>query len=198
MGKQLLVLGAGGHGKVVREIALSLLDIDGKPLYESVDFLDDNSEDAIGKIVDPEKYQDKYSDVFCGIGNNTVRRQLLNQAENWGFHIPILIHASAYISPSAVIKAGTVVEPKAIINANTVIHRGCIISVGAIVDHNVIVNEFVHVNAGAIVKAGAKVKSGRKLEAGEVVLGYSTAQYKPDELRVQEYKEQFDTEPSFL
>lgn len=198
MGKRLLVLGAGGHGKVVREVALSLFDINGNPVYEAVDFLDDNSVDAIGKIVDLENYRDKYSDVFCGIGNNTVRKQLLDQAERLGFHIPVLIHTSAYISPSAVIEAGTVVEPKAIVNANTVIHRGCIISVGAIVDHDVVVNEFAHINAGAIVKAGAKIESGRKLEAGEVVLGYGTAQYKPDELWVKEYKEQFGSDPSFM
>lgn len=154
MGKRLLVLGAGGHGKVVREVALSLLNIDGKPVYESVDFLDDNSENAIGKIADLEKYRAQYSDVFCGIGNNTVRKQLLDQAKELGYSIPVLIHASAYISPSAVIEAGTVVEPKAIVNANTVVYRGCIISVGA------------------IVKAGAKLESIRKLEAGEIVLGY--------------------------
>ena len=183
MGKRLLVLGAGGHGKVVREVALSLLDIDGKSLYEAVDFLDDNSVDAIGKIVALGKNKDKYSDVFCGIGNNNVRKQLLDQAKELGYSIPVLIHPTAYISPSAVIEAGTMVEPKAIVNTNTVVHRGCIISVGAIVDHDVIVNEFVHVNAGAIVKAGASVESGRKLEAGEVVLGYGAAQYKPGEVK---------------
>lgn len=198
MGKRLLILGAGGHGKVVREVVLSLFNINGKPVYDAVDFLDDNSVGAIGKIADLEKYQDKYSDVFCGIGNNSVRKQLLDQAENLGFHIPVLIHPTAYISPSAVIEAGTVVEPKAIVNANTVVHRGGIISVGTIVDHDVVINEFVHVNAGAIVKAGARVESGRKLEAGEVVLGYGTAQYKQDELWVKEHKEQFGTEPSFM
>ena len=168
MGKRLLVLDAGGHGKVVREDALSLLDIDGNPVYESVDFLDDNSVDAIEKSADLEQYRDQYSDVFCGIGNNTVSKQLLDQAEQLGSNVPILFHASAYISPNAVIEAGPVVEPKAFVNANTVIHRGCIISAGAIVDHDAIFNAFVHVNAGAIVKAGARVESGRKLEAGEV------------------------------
>ena len=154
MGKRLLVLSAGGHGKLVREVALSLLDIDGKSV-KSVDFLDDDSEDVIGKIANLRKYRAQYSDVFCGIGDNTVRKHLLGKAEGLGFHISVFIHASAYISPSTVIEAGTVVEPKTIVNANTVIHRGGIISVGAIVDHNVIVNEFVYVNAGAIVKTGA-------------------------------------------
>lgn len=198
MGKRLLLLGAGGHGKVVREVALNLLNIDGNPVYDSVDFLDDNSDEALGKIANLEKYRDQYSDVFYGIGNNAVRKQLLGQAEELGYLIPVLIHSTAYINPSAVIEAGTVVEPKAVVNANTVVHRGCIISVGAIVDHDVIVNEFVHVNAREIIKAGARVESCRKLEAGEVVLGYGAVQYKPDELWVKEHKEQFGTEPSFM
>lgn len=172
MGKKLLIIGAGGHGRVVREVALSILDKEGKPAYETVDFLDDNAKDAIGKLVDLKKFKNSNNDVFCGIGNNTIREQLLNQAEKLGYSTPVLIHPSAYISSSAVIEAGTVVEPKAIVNANTVVHRGCIISVGAIVDHDVVVDEFAHVNAGAIVKAGGKVERSKKIEAGEVVPGY--------------------------
>lgn len=172
MGKKLLILGAGGHGKVVREIAISILDKCGQPVYEVVDFLDDNSKAAIGKIAELEKFKDKYSAVFCGIGDNNMRKQLLNRAEKLGFAIPALIHPTSYISPTAVISSGTVVEPKAIVNASSVVHKGCIISVGSIVDHDAEVGEYAHVNAGAIVKAGARVESGRKLEAGEVVLGY--------------------------
>lgn len=92
MEKRLSVLGAGEHGKIVREVALSFLNIDGTSVYESVEFLDDYSEDAIGKIADLEKYQDGYSDVFCGMGNNTVRKQLLDQAEELGYSIPVLIY----------------------------------------------------------------------------------------------------------
>lgn len=198
MRKRLLVLGTGGHGRVVREVALSLLNIDGAPVYEAVEFMDDNSEDAIGKIDDLVKYRDQYTDIFCGIGNNRIRKQLLDQAEELGYSIPVLIHPTAYIGPSAVIESGVVAEPKAIVNANTVVHRGSIISVGAIVDHDVVVNEFVHVNAGAIVKAGARVENGRKFEAEEVVLGYGAARYKPDEQWVKEHKEQFGIEPSFM
>ena len=64
MGKRLLILGAGGHGRVVREVALSLLDIGGKPAYETVDFLDDNSEKAVGKMSSLEKFKNEYQDVL--------------------------------------------------------------------------------------------------------------------------------------
>lgn len=62
--KRLSVLGAGGYGKVVREIALSLFNIDGKPLYEAVDFLDDNFVDSMGRIADLKRYKGNCTDVF--------------------------------------------------------------------------------------------------------------------------------------
>ena len=177
MSKNLLILGAGGHGKVVREVALSIVD-GYMPRYSKVDFLDDYADNAIGKIQDLKDYVEIYDDVFCGIGNNFVRKDLLKKAEKLGYEIPILIYPTAYISASAVIGKGTVVEPKAIVNANSIIGKGSIISVGAIVDHDVIIEKYVHVNAGAICKAGSKIEEGRKLEAGEVVLGYETARAK--------------------
>lgn len=162
----LLIIGAGGHGKVVKEVAESL------NIYEKIDFLDDNSPEAIGKISDMINLRADYNAAFVGIGNNAFRLELLNKLEALGYDIPILIHPTAYISKTAKIDKGSVVEPKAIVNANTVVKEGCIISVGAIVDHDVVVNEGVHCNAGSICKAGSVVEACRKLQAGEVVLGY--------------------------
>ena len=60
--KTLLIIGAGGHGKVVAEIAMAVG-------YQKIAFLDDNAPEAIGKIRDIEKWMD-YTEGFCGIGNN--------------------------------------------------------------------------------------------------------------------------------
>lgn len=165
MAKKLLIIGAGGHGKVVKEIAESLG-------YEDIAFLDDNSSESIGKIADLQKFVKEYQYAFVGIGNNKFREELLERLEQEGFEIPVLIHPSAYISRSAVIGKGTVVEPMAIVNANSKIGAGCIISVGAIVDHDVVLEDCVHVNVGAICKAGSFVAKETKLEAGQVVKGY--------------------------
>lgn len=165
MDKKILIIGAGGHGKVVKEVAEACG-------YKKVDFLDDNSSDAIGKIQELNLYLNEYENAIVGIGNNLFRNEMLDRLKKAGYQIPVLIHPTAYVSPSAIVSEGTVIEPLAIVNANSQVCKGCIISVGAIVDHNVVLEECVHVNAGAIVKAGARVVQNRKLEAGEVVLGY--------------------------
>ena len=165
MKRSLLIVGAGGHGKVVAEVARDCG-------YEEIAFLDDNSDEAIGKINEMQKFTSLYKEAFVAIGNNKVRGEILTQLKATGYEIPVLIHASAYISRTAKIQRGTVVEPKAIVNTHADVGEGCIISVGAIVDHDTKLEECVHVNAGAIVKAGATVEAYVKLEAGEVVLGY--------------------------
>ena len=163
--KKLLVIGAGGHGMVVKETAEAIG-------YDKVDFVDDASSIAIGKVSDLANFVDEYKEAFVGIGNNNFRKTLLDKLEQYGYSVPVLIHPAAYVSKSARIEVGTIIEPMAIVNANSKVGKGCIISVGAIVDHDVELQYCVHVNAGAICKAGSKVEECRKLQAGEVVLGY--------------------------
>ena len=192
--KRLLIIGAGGHGKVVAEIAENIG-------YEEIAFLDDNSLEAIGKISEIEKFKDQYRDAFVGIGNNRLRGELIHKLQDYGYTVSALIHPSAYVSRTATIGIGTVVEPKAIVNANSHIGEGCIISVGSIVDHDVEIGACCHINTGAIVKAGGKIESFRKLEAGEVVGGYESARVKhadSNDIFAKEYQEQTGIEVSFF
>lgn len=160
--KKLLIIGAGGHGYVVKETA----EIVGE--YEKIDFVDDNCEIAVGKITDLEKLHQSYDSAFVSIGNNVFRNQLMNKLENMGYELPILVHPTAYVSKSSKIGAGTIIEPKAAVNANVFIGKGCIVSVGAVVDHNAVVGNYCHINAGAVVKSGIGIQDCTKIDAGQV------------------------------
>lgn len=163
--KRLLILGAGGHGKVVGEIARACG-------FTEVKYLDDNSEMTLGKISDLPLYRNQFTYIALGIGNNEVRQKLYEEATKLGYSLPILIHPSAYVSSSAVVLEGSVIEPKACVNANSNVGKGCIISIGAIVDHDVIIGDYVHINAGAIAKAGSHIDALAKIDAGQVVGGF--------------------------
>lgn len=164
--KRLLIIGAGGHGRVAAEVA--------EACGYKVSFLDDQpSEGVVGALSDIDAVKESYDEFFVGIGNNSKRKFLHEELELKGLRVATLVHPTAYVSPSAAIDAGTVIEPKAIVNTKSVIGKGCIISVGAIIDYDAVIGAFAHVNAGAICKGGARVEPGTKLEAGEVIHGFN-------------------------
>lgn len=162
----LLIIGAGGHGHVVKEIAEDTNN------FDKIDFVDDNCPDAVGKIEDLHKLHDLYDSAFVSIGNNKFREELISKLIEIGYNIPTLIHPTAYVSKSCKIGSGTVIEQRAVINANATIGNGCIISVNAVVDHDTLIGNVVHINAGAIVMSGVNVDNYVKIDAGQVVKGF--------------------------
>lgn len=170
MGKKILLIGAGGHSAVVTETILSLKNEKDNLIYECIDYLDDYSEKAIGKVQELQAIGKKYDEAFCCIGNNILREKIIVEILNLGMNLPVLIHPSAYISPSASIEPGTIVEPKAIINSNSNIGKGCIISTGAIIDHNVKIENYCHINAGVVCKAGSIIKVKSKLDSPNPIM----------------------------
>ncbi len=162
---RLIILGAGGYGKVVHDLALR----SGK--YTEILFLDDNSDEdgVIGKCADYEKFINDDTVLYPAFGNNEYRLLWLEKFKARKIGVLSLIDETAYIAPTAKIEIGTIVLPKAIINSGSVVKRGCIINCGSIVDHDCIIEEGVHISIGAIIKSENRVPRLMKVEAGTVI-----------------------------
>lgn len=158
----LLILGAGGHDQVVKEIARKTRK------YEKIDFLDDNSRNAIGVFADYAIFLNKYKYAFVAIGNPDIRKNWQQKLVQKGYEIPSFISKSAYVSKSSNIKRGSVIMPKTVVNANVQIGEGYIISAGAIVDHDFKIGQYCHINAGAIIPSYSIVPYFTKVNYGEV------------------------------
>ena len=95
--KELIIIGAGGHGKVVADIAQKT----GK--YNKISFLDDADIQecinlpVVGKTNDFKKFIET-CDIFVAIGDTKKREEWTKVLENAGATIPTLIHSSAIIS----------------------------------------------------------------------------------------------------
>ena len=158
--KGLLIIGAGGHGKVIADIASAL----GK--WDQIAFVDDKYPDlkqvldwpVIGGMEDFRMHRQEYPDVFVAVGDNAVRQKITIWSEEAGFHLPSLIHPRAAVSRLAVIGAGTIINSQSAVNANAKIGKGCIVNTGATVGHDCVLGDFVHVAPGASL-------------AGETVIG---------------------------
>lgn len=164
MKKRLIILGAGGHGKVVADIARKA----GK--WENIAFLDDNSTvkesvgfEVIGKIDDATKHIAD-SDFFIALGNNALRGKLQNDLISKGAFITTLIHPSAVIGEDVEIGEGTVVVAGVVINFSVRVGRGCIINTNSSVDHDSIIGDFVHISPG--VNIAGNVNVGKRCWVG--------------------------------
>lgn len=158
----LLLFGAGCHGKVVKETAELM------GCFDKIDFVDDNTElgNTVGRCIDYRKFLGEYKYAFPCFGNNVLRLKWLNILIKAGFELPVIVHPTAYISPSTKIGDGTIVEAKAVINTDTIVHKGALIGIGALIDHDCKIGACVHINCGAIIKDGSSVKRGKKVDSG--------------------------------
>ena len=157
--KRLVILGAGGYGRTVQDIARQLN-------YTTI-VLDDADPDH--PLSSFQSYINSSTYFIQAFGNNAFRMEWVNRIEDSGGQLAALIHPTAYVSPTATINPGTVILPHALINTDVVVERGCIINLGAIVDHGCILEEGVHIAPGAIVKGENQIERLSKVEAGEVV-----------------------------
>lgn len=162
--KSLLILGAGGFGHMIQEMA-------GILGYERAVFLDDavKGADVVGKCCDYRAFVKNYDTAVAALGDNGMRLYWTEKLMEAGYHVPPMIHPSAVVSPSAVIGNGTFVMQGAVVNTHTVVEHGVLINSGAVVDHDSYVGCGAHIGLNSVVKANCKIDSKRKVEAGEVV-----------------------------
>lgn len=161
----LLILGAGGQGQVVKETAQSMY------IFEKIDFLDDdpNKTTAIDSCEHYQKYVDEYPIAFVSFGKNDLRAMWIEKLEKAGFILPKIVHREASVSPSAIIGSASIIEAKANVSANVIIGKGCFVSSGAIIDHDAVLNDCCHIDCGAMVKGKCTVASLRKVQSGSIV-----------------------------
>ncbi|MEG0388942.1 MAG: acetyltransferase [Niameybacter sp.] len=155
----LLIVGAGGQGKVVLDCAQNM------KCFDEIHFLDDKKvgqevlgHKVIGKLVDVQSLREDYANAFVAIGNNRYRLQLIEDLQVLGYKIPILIHPTAIISTYAKIGIGTIVLPGAILNAGCEVGKGVIVNTSVVVEHDCRIGDGVHLSPTA--KMGGEVTIG--------------------------------------
>lgn len=164
MNKKVIVIGAGGHAKVIGEIIESNNDT-------LIGFLDDKQEgkNIIGKISDISKLheEDKEIEFIIAIGNNEIRNKIY--ADNPKLNYYKAIHPSAIISKSATIGEGTAIMANVVLNTNSSIGNNCIINTSSVVEHDCIVEDGAHISYCVTLGAGSKIGKEAYIDIGAII-----------------------------
>lgn len=153
----LLIIGAGLLGSEVKEIAEEMNS------FKKIDYLDDKSDAAIGKLSDSEKYSMDYRYAYPAFDNPEERIWWIQKLEECCYTIPVLVHPRAYVSASAQLHKGVMVEPMAVIKGNTSIGVGCIVSAGTTVGAGSFIGDACYIGNNSTVAENTLVPAGTKI-----------------------------------
>lgn len=162
--KQLIIIGASGHGKVIADIAKKLG-------YSKIVFLDDDESvhecggyPVLGRSSEVGTIE---ADVIVGIGNAGVRERIQESIPNE--KLTTLIHPDAVIAEDVVVGKGTVIMAGAVVNPGARIGKGCIINTCSSVDHDCNVGDYVHIAVGSHLCGTVTVGNSTWVGAGAIV-----------------------------
>lgn len=169
--KKLLILGAGGFGQSIAEIAELL----GR--WKNIYFVDDqwpeqqyvNGYKIISNIPSLGDLNKHDFEAIVAIGNNKIRQKLQHLLLDLSIPMTTIIHPQAIIAPSAKIGEGASVMAGCVIGTNTLIQEGVILNIGTLLDHDVIIEAFAHLSLGVKVAGGKIIAKHSFLEVGTCI-----------------------------
>ena len=186
----LLVIGAGGHARVVIDVARAAG-------YDPVAALDPASVGAVCNGVEVIGGDDLADSMFgkglrqavVAIGDNALRSTIGKRLRDIGFTLPVIVHPSAILSLSARIGDGTVIMPLAVVNAAATIGTMVIVNSSAVIEHDCKIGDGAHIapgcrlggtvsvgietliGIGSVVRPEAKIGDHAVVGAGSTVIG---------------------------
>lgn len=168
MYKHLIIVGSGGHGQAVADLALSSGD------FKKISFVDDsyldntkalglnilgNSDSLFAGVLD-------FDACIVAIGNNKVREKLVNKIIQHNLPLVSLVHSRAWVSDFTLIGLGVVVMAGAVVGTNTKLAVGSLVNANATIDHDCVLESFAHVGVGVQLAGGVEIGHSAWIQVG--------------------------------
>ena len=176
--KDIVIIGAGGHAKVIADIILKRKELLNEKL-NITGFLDDGYKNLkytkifdipilgdtslIGKLEHEKKYN-----YIIGIGNNKIREKISNKFPNLNYYTAI--HPKSVIGTEVAIAEGTIVMANTIVNSGTKIGKHCILNTGSIIEHDNKIEDYCHISPNSTLCGTVKVGKNSWIGAGSTII----------------------------
>jgi sugar O-acyltransferase (sialic acid O-acetyltransferase NeuD family) len=161
----LLLLGGGGHGKILIDLIRAL------PNFRLVGIIDDRlaagsdvmGVTVLGSTATLEQWYQRgvhqAANGVGGIGNVDARLQVFEKLDSAGFTCPVLVHPTAVIERSASLEAGAQILAQAYVGGAVRIGFGTVLNVGAVVSHESVLGKVVNLSPGATLAGNVRVEN---------------------------------------
>jgi sugar O-acyltransferase (sialic acid O-acetyltransferase NeuD family) len=171
--RRLLILGAGGHGRAVADLAhacgftvAGFTDRSPSAGGPGAPVLGTDAE--LAALIRPQQIHGG----VVGVGNTALARrgQLYEVLRIAGVPRPALVHPRAVASPSAEVGAGSVVFAGCVLGSGVRIGVNAVLYSGVIVEHECTIGDHAYLSPGVVFSGQVTIERGAFLGAGAVVL----------------------------
>lgn len=174
--KKIIIIGSGGHAKVVADIILTRKE-KLKENLEIIGFLDDNFKNLkynnifgipiLGDLENIKNFISKDYSFVIAIGDNDIRKKISENYSKLNYYTAI--HPKSIISREVKIGAGTVVMANVVINPNSIIGKHCILNTSSVIEHDSRLGSYVHISPNVTLCGGVNINNNSWIGAGSVV-----------------------------
>jgi UDP-perosamine 4-acetyltransferase len=174
----LLMIGGGGHARVLQEVLREAGHELGGYVAPSEAGLALASSEEVGQLeritdeqalaLDPESVL-----LINGLGSTgdlSLRASVFEKFKAAGFNFLQTSAQTAYVSESASLLEGVQVMHKAVVNPSALIYENAIVNTGAIVEHNNVIGAHSHVSIGAVLAGNVTVGERTHIGANATIL----------------------------
>jgi UDP-perosamine 4-acetyltransferase len=170
--RRIVILGAGGHAKVIIEIIRAA----GTGTIVGLADADPTPREVLGARVLGDDtvlrrlHAEGVGHAFIAIGDNRIRARAADAVRAIGFELVNAISPAATLSPSARIGRGVAVMAGAVVNADAVLEDLVIVNTRASIDHDVRLGRACHIGPGAALAGGVSVGAEAFIGVGASVI----------------------------
>ncbi len=173
--KLIVVLGAGGHARVVLD-ALASMGRKTAAMTDADRSLWGGEIDGVRVVGGDDKLADfpaSRHDAAIGVGaarDTRLRRKVQEAAAAAGYALPPVIAASAIVARSARLGAGAQILTRAVVHPGSEIGAGAVVNTAAVVEHDCAIGDHAFIGPAAVLCGGVRVGEGAFIGAGAIVL----------------------------
>lgn len=171
MKRPVILLGCGGHGRVLLEIlrqcSIPVLGYTDQIKHTTLNLPYLGQDEAV------YRYQPDEIVLVNGlgsVGNPEKRRKIYDVFKKNGYHFLSVVDRSAIVCRTAQLKEGVQVIAGAVVQCGAVIGENSIVNTKASVDHDCQIGSHVHIAPGATLCGNVTVKDGVHIGAGATVI----------------------------
>ncbi len=176
MKKKVIIIGSGGHAKVVIDILnlmedVEILGVTSKSLLKKTTFCNFPvlGDDSI--LSDYRNHLNIY--VAMGLGgftDNKLREKAYKYTKSLGLSFINIIHPSSTISKTVTMGEGVVIFSGVVLNTEVAIGNNVIIATGSTIDHETIIKDHVLISAGVTIGAYSTIEGGALIALGSKIV----------------------------